>query len=173
MSALPKNLAGPALVKGLEKERQSRLQKDLWPYEHLFPPPNSIPVHGSDLGIQTGAVPLAAASVVFCIYQVPEGFKFIMDSILMAYSGAFNPGDSFFTVTVNPNGGPQATFVQGLIRSPITLGAWQYGTRWFFDRPYEFSALDILQANALNVNIPSPANNSYVGGFFGYLIPRI
>ena len=168
MSALH-NFAGPQAVKALEKVRHAQANKDDWPYVHLFPPPNSLPVH------QIGyvAVPNAASSAVIVAYQVPEGFRFIMHAILASFSGAFNPGDSLFTVDVNTPVGTadaQATFVQGLIRVPVTLGSWEYGVQWPFARPYEFAALDLIQLKGLNVNL-NPGSPYYVGGFFGYLIP--
>lgn len=173
MSALPRNLVGPALVRGLDKEREVLARRESWPYEYLFAPPNSIPVHGSEQGIQAVPVPLGGASVVICAYQVPEGFRFIMDSILESFNGAFVPGDSLFTVTVNPNGGPQANPVQGLIQTPVPLGAWEYGVLWPLERPYEFASLDILSMSGFNVNLSQGPPNYYVGGFFGWLIPSI
>jgi hypothetical protein len=170
MSALPQNLRGPALVKGLDKERQHKSNQDLWPYPHLFPPPASIPVHGSLTGLQAVAVPAGGSSVVICSYQVPEGFRFIMQAILESFAGIFIPGDSLFTVMVNPGGGPQATYVQGLINTPVPLGSWQYGIQWPFERPYEFASLDLITMNGLNVNLTQGPPNQYVGGFFGYLI---
>ena len=166
MSALPKILSGPTAVKALEKVRQAEQNKNAWPYEHLFPPPNSIPVHQ----IGYAAVPAGGSSALVATYQVPEGFRFIMESILESYSGTFDPGDTLFTVQVNAGGGAQSTFVQGLIQTPVPLGAWEYGVRWYFDRPYEFSSLDLLSITAANVNLQG---GSYVGGFFGYLLPSI
>jgi len=168
-------LIGPDSAKAADKLIKDR--QALWPYTHLFPPPGSIPVH------QIGylAVPAPAAGLTSILaYQVPEGFRFWMHGILQCYTlngapGPFNPGDTFWTVDVNAPGIPnvQGTLVQGLVRVPVPLGSWLFGTQWRFDMPYEFAPLDLVQSKALNVNLGVGGQNFYVSGLFGYLVPAV
>lgn len=172
MSAL-RQFSGADAARAAEKVRQERAKQSSWPYEYLFAPPDSIPINGGTLGVQTAAVPAAGSTVTIATFLVPSGFRFIMQAIWLCFEGTFLPGDSLFTVTCNPNSGAQSNPVQGLINVPIPLGSWKFGMAWEFDRPYEFAALDFLTAVGKNVNLAPGPPNQYVAGFFGYLLPSL
>jgi hypothetical protein len=163
-------LSGADATRALDLTRDPDPNKTAWPYVHVFPPPNSRPVHQ----IGTVAVPAQAATVTVLAYQVPSGFRFIMEAILQAYTpGAFVPGDALWTVDLNAPVGIadiQGAVIQGLTRIPIPLGSWLLGTQWKFARAYEFEPLSLLQSKARNVNLVAGAPNYFVSGFFGYLI---
>lgn len=144
----------------------------VWPvYAGSFP--DSLVVNQ----IAYAAVPAQGSSVVVLAYTVPTGNRFIMSSMWQCYSGgigtAFNPGDTLWTVDTNNASATdyQGNFVQGLVQVPVPLGSWQYGVKHWFDRPYEFEALDLIQSHAFNVNLTAGAPNLYVSGFFGLLVP--
>ena len=170
MSAL-RVLSGSDAMRAAEDLRRQKAKESDWPYEHLFPPRNSIPVNGGTTGVQAANVPAAGGTAVIATFQVPSGFKFIMTGIWQCFNGVFVPGDSLWTLTVNPAGGAQANPVQGLIQVPVPLGSWVYGVPWLFERPYEFAPLDLLSDSAKNVNLSAGPPNQYVSGFFGYLLP--
>lgn len=166
----PKFLLGRDAVRAGRKIAEKHTRKSDWPYVHIFPPPEAIPVHGSDTGIQTVAVGLAGATATVCTYLVPSGFRFYMAGILQDYEGTFNPGDTLWTVKVNPNNGLQSRPVQGLVNQPVPMGSWRYGTIWPFLRAYEFEPLDFIQSLAKNVGLAAGPPNTYVSGFFGWLL---
>lgn len=168
--AAPKLLAGIDAVRAGRKLAAKEDRRSAWPYVHIFPPPEAVPVHGSDAGIQAAAVPAGGSSVTVCSYRVPSGFRFYMAAILQDFEGSFNPGDTLWTVKVNPNNGSQSRPVQGLTNQPVPLGSWRYGTQWPFMRAYEFEPLDVVQSIAENVNLNSPNTQNYVSGFFGWLL---
>lgn len=170
MSAIRQLSAAPS-VRAAEELRQKRERESAWPYEHEFPPVVSEVVNGGTQGPVATPVPAPGSTVTIATFLVPSGQKFFMLGIWLCFDGAFNPGDSLFTVTENPNGGSQANPVQGLIQVPVPLGSWKNGTMWMFERAYEFASLSLLTAMAKNVNLTSPNTNSYVAGFFGYLVP--
>jgi len=163
-------LAGPAATAAANRLRDTNERVDAWPYAHLFPPPGAVPVN------ETGmvAVPAAGNSVDVLSYQVPPTMRFILQAILQDYSqAAFQPGDTLWSVVVNPLAGEQANPVQGLIAKPFPLGSWRYGTVWRFAQPYEFDANDLVTSVATNVNLGVGAANQYISGFLGYLLPEV
>ena len=166
-------LSGADATRALDKARETDPNKAAWPYVHLFPPPNSIPVHE----IGNIVAPAQGALTQVLAYQVPSGHKFILQAILQNFSGgAFLPGDALWTVDRNtPIGIPsfQANPVQGLVAVPIPLGSIVAGTQWPFAMPYEFEPLDVLRSKVLSVNCPVGIGNYFTSGFFGYLIPAL
>lgn len=172
MSAQPRILNGADATRAADKLRRANERRAAWPYAHLEPPPDAIPVNqiGAPVDVGVAGVP----TLVFS-YLVPANFRFVMQGIIQGIGGggfmtAFNPGDSFWTVTVNPQNGVQANPVQGLIQTPVPLGNWEFGTWWRFPMPYVFAGLDLVSSVATNVNLNAGPPNSYVTGFLGYLI---
>lgn len=179
MSAQPKPLlySGPDATRALEKIRQTHANQEAWPYEHCFPPVNSIPVN------ETNAIPTPAIGVqaVVLTFKVRSGYKFIMTGIVEMYInsgglGAFVPGAALWTVDLNtPVGVPniQASPVQGLTAVKVPFGNFLSGNKWYFDRPYEFAPLDVLRSKGTNVALPAGDPAYFASGFFGWLVPAI
>lgn len=168
-----RSLLGVEAIQAADKLRKRQKRVSDWPYVHIFPPPDSIPLHQ----ISSAAVPAMAATAVVLSYQVPEGLRAYLIGILGDYSGgtAFTPGDLLWTVTQNrPTGiaDVQGAPVQGLISLPVPLGQWQYGVWWPLPRAYVFQPETVIRSTVLNVtgNIPAGAPNYLVSGFFGYLV---
>jgi len=168
--------SGVDLVKSADKERQDREKRSEWPYLHLFPPPNSIPVN--QITQTPVGVPAIGLTAVALAYRVPSGYQFIMTGIVQnIYGSAVNPGDVTWTVDRNKPVGiadSQGMGVQGLINVPVPLGSFPFGVIWEFKRPYEFEPLDLVQSKATNVasgGVGLP--NALISAFLGYLIPVV
>ncbi len=163
-------------IQAAEKVRIQRKNQCDWPYVHVFPPPNSLPVHQISPAV---GVPVLAATVTVLTYTVPDGMRLFLKAILQAYSGgAFNPGDLLWTVTQNEPVGiadVQGAPVQGLIAVPVPLGSWAFGVQWEFERAYEFPPNQVVRSTCLNSTgaIPAGAPNLLVSGFFGWLVPDV
>lgn len=179
MSAQPKPLlySGPDATRALEKIRQAHANQEAWPYAHVYPPVNSLPVNQTDAVV----TPAVAATAVILTYKVPSGFKFILKGCVLTYInagglGAFVPGAALWTVTLNTAAGVtnvQATPIQGLSLVKVPLGSFTAGQTWWFARAYEFAPLDILRATAKNVAVGAGDPNYFAAGFFGWLLPAL
>lgn len=163
-------------ISAAEKVRIQRENQSQWPYVHIFPPPNSLPVHAISLAV---AVPAKGVTVVVLTYTVPDGMRLFLRSLIQTYSGgAISPGDLLWTVTQNQPAGiadVQGAPVQGLISSPVPLGSWAFGIQWPFERVYEFAPNQVIRSTCQNStgNIPAGAPNLLVSGFFGWLVPDV
>ena len=157
-------------IKSADQVRQERANRNDWPYEHLFPPSNSVPVN--QITQTPVAVPAMAATAVVLAYRVPSGMRFIMTALVQNIFGAtFLPGDGTWTVDKNtPVGIPDAQRMpmQGLVNVPVPLGSFQTGIPWHFTRPYEFEPLDLVQSKFTNA---TSGATLLVSAFLGYLIP--
>lgn len=164
-------------IQAAEKVRIQRQNQSDWPYVHVFPPPNSIPIH--QINSPAIAVPVMGASVAVLTYQVPDGMRLFLRAIIQNYSGgAIAPGDLLWTLTQNEPVGIadiQGAPVQGLISVPVPLGSWVYGVQWEFERAYEFPPNQVIRSMCLNStgNVQSGPGNWLISGFFGYLVPDV
>ncbi len=158
------NLAEAAETVMLERWRE------LWPYIHVYPPPDAITVH--EIGsLADPTLPAVATEVLR--YQVQPGLRFIMQAILLAHSSdTIQPGDALWTVTVNADVSTnfQAMAVNGLNAIDIPLGSYLAGNQWPFRRAYEFKGNDVVRAMVSNLSL---TGGFFVAGFFGYLIPDL
>ena len=178
LSCVPGNpqMYGRDSLASADQVRQQRENRNDWPYEHIFPPSNAIPVNAIT---QTPVAIAAPATVTEVLkYTVESGMRFIMTGIIEnAYQGnavTFTPGDGFWTVDKNTPVGISSTQkmpVQGLVNTPVPLGSFLFGVIWQFKRPYEFEALDVVRSKFVNVNLASGAPNYLMSAFLGYLLP--
>ena len=149
--------------------RQTLKRKQAWPYEHIFPPRDSIEVN------QIATTPTLGVGILTPIltYTVPMGLKFYLTAVLMDFLGAvFHPGDALWTVDRDFSiASVQGAYVQGFIQVPVPLGSFAVGRRWELPRAYEFGPLETVRSTAYNVNLGVGSPNDYVSGFFGYLVP--
>lgn len=167
---------GPDSVRAADEVRKRRENQENWPYKHVYPPVNSIPVHA----ITTALIPtpVAASQVEVLAYQVPSGYLFILQAVVQAVypTTPFVPGDFIWTVDVNTPLGVtsvQSAPVQGLTAIPVQLGSFTASAPWRLNRAYEFQPLDILRSKATTGTGNVGAPNYLVSGFFGYLVPAI
>ncbi len=179
MSALakPRLYSGPDATRALEKIRQTHANQEAWPYPHVYPPVNSIPVNETN-SVVTDV--LTSTSVILT-YKVPTGFKFIMNGCILGYInagglGAFVPGQALWTVKLNSIPGVtniQASPVQGLTLLKMPLGNFLTGHIWYFSRAYEFAPLDVLRATAQNIGLGVGDPNYFTAAFVGWLVPAL
>ena len=156
-------------VRALEVVRQRVKEQSAWPYMHEFPPKNSIPVQA----IAYIPSPVLNTVAVVLQYLVPEGFRFYLKAILQDFEGAsIDVANALWTIdrdaqVSNVQGAP----VQGFSQIPIPLGSVARGERWKLPRAYEFGALTLLRSTVVNQTLGVGLPNSFVSGFFGYLVP--
>ena len=87
---------------------------------------------------------------------------------------AFNPGDALWTVDRNAfPGSSQGTYVQGLIQIPVPEGSFIRRKQWRFYRAYEFGPNEVIRSTVTNVNLGVGSPNTFISGFFGYLVPTV
>ena len=126
------------VVSGVEQiraaARLAKLQRnrDLWPYEWVFPPPDRERVHqeaSSDVSTMT-----AGSANQVLSYQVQNNYRFMLNGLVLLYigNGIFTPGDGniVFGVDVNVPIGVtslQGYPVQGFDNSGIPKGAYASG----------------------------------------------
>ena len=158
------------LMEAAEMVREALKGSECWPWDHLFPPPDAIPVNLlSDIVVPA---PSVNRSVILA-YQVPIGLKLYLMGLLQdVEAGLFNPGDCFWTVDQNATGGSvQGAGVNGLVSLPVPLGSISEGLWWPFKRAYEFAPQTLLRSTVQNINLTPGAPNYFVSGFLGYLVP--
>ena len=157
-------------IKSADQVRQERANRNDWPYEHLFPPSNSVPVN--QITQTPVAVPAASATAVVLALRVPSGMRFIMTGLVQnIYGATFTPGDGTWTVDKNTPVGiadAQRMPMQGLVNIPVPLGSFDTGIPWRFARPYEFEPLDLVQSKFTNA---TSGATLLVSAFLGYLLP--
>lgn len=162
---------GVDAVKAADKLRTIRENQERWPYIHVYPPPDSIPVH--EITRTAVAAPVGTGSTVEVLaYTVPSGFAFFMLDVVLSFQGAsFTWGDGKWSVTRNTPIGVanvQASPVQGLTNIPFPLGSFQSSGPWRLPRAYNFKPLDVVRAAFTDVSV---GNGLLAAGFFGWLVP--
>ena len=168
----PRLFTGIDAVKAADKLRELRTNKEMWPYVHIFPPPDSIPVHA--ITLTPVAVPAVGVQVEVLKYKVPSGFAFIMTGVVQQYQGGtFLFGDGTWTVDRNTEIGVtsvQATPVQGLTNLPMPLGSFQVTAPWQLPRSYLFEPNDIVRSKFTEVRAQrtrADDGGRWCRGFFG------
>lgn len=157
-----------------ERLRTLLARRQAWPYAHLFAQTESIPVNQ----VASIDAPLNGLVSVVLAYQVPSGFRFIMQAILQDCSAPFLPGDASWTVDLNRPvvANVQAMGIQGLTAMPVPLGSLRYGLRhmWLLPRPYTFEPLSVIRSKVTTTAaIPPGPGTRFTSGFFGFLEPAV
>ena len=144
--------------------------RERWPYIHVYPPPDAIPVH--QIGYIATPAQNAALVTEVLRYQVQPGMRFFLKSICQVYSGSMLPGDALWTVNVNADvsSSKQAMPVHGLDAVGVPLGSLAAGNQWPFHRAYEFKGQDVVRSVVTNINL---IGGFIVSGFFGFLLPDL
>ena len=131
-------ISGVEQAKAADKLRRLADRRAQWPYEWVFPPPDSQRVHQeASLDVATGASggPLVAGTQYQVLaYQVQNNYRFMLNGLVQLYIGSntFVPGDGNVTWNLDVNipvgiTSPQGYPVQGFDNSGIPKGAYFSG----------------------------------------------
>jgi hypothetical protein len=178
----PRILSGPDTVKAAQKLARKETNKELFPYDWVYPSKNAIRVTGSDKGIQSIPAPAPATPTIVVQYTVPTGFRFILTGILRWTNAAGfiqGSGNALWTMDINEGSyiaqGLAGAFNAGISSSSITMGspdvgAWNIGFPQ--SMPGVFKSLEVLRdLITTTADITAGAPNYFIGGFFGWLEP--
>jgi hypothetical protein len=172
-------LAGPSQMPAQRKLNQQRMRKELWPYTHIFPPPQAIRIEPE--GIL--ASPLPGITSIVLQYQVPDGMQALLTGLIQVYSGtnfALGSSDITWLLDINtPLGTPAGGNAQGypvqqlspsnlpkggILANPASLFA-----PWPLPMPEPLNGLDILRSKVTTTGvIPVGAPNYFITIFLGW-----
>lgn len=173
------------MVSGTEEIRAANLlrrlqeRRELWPYEWVFPPPDSQRVHHE--GTVDVSTLTAATAAQVDSYQVQNNYRFMLNGVVLLYvgSGTFTPGDGnvVFGLDINVPIGVTALQgypVQGFDNSGIPKGAYLSGV--FFPYPLAPKPEIIGPTDQLRSKVTVSASIIASGGrvisiFDGWLLP--
>ena len=176
-------LAGPSQMPAQRQLNQRSQRKELWPYTHVFPPPQATRVEPE--GIL--AAPNPGVTSIVLQYQVPDGYQMLLTGLIQIYAGTgFTLGSTDITWLLDINtplptfaGGtpqtPQGYPVQqmspsnlpkgGVLSSPACLFA-----PWPLPMPEPLNGLDILRSKVTTTGvIPVGAPNFFISIFLGWM----
>ena len=158
---------GRSLVEAARAIDNPRRAVGKYPYQWLFPGPNSRHV----LANGTLPVPVIGATALVLSYQVPDGERFSLRAVVFNFEGTgWNEGTATglsFTLMVQAAGTRNVDFLQNVLTH---LGSP--------DQPYpilgrlEFSARDILQVSVTNNGVAPAASNVAVAHLVGHTYPN-
>lgn len=173
-------LAGPSQMPAQRALNRQARQKDLWPYTHVFPPPQAKRVEPE------GIIPSPSPGVTTIVlqYQVPDGFQMALTGLIAIYAGSsFTLGSTDITwlldintpLTTVAGGNAQGYPVQqmspsnlpkgGVLSSPASLFA-----PWPLPMPEPLAPLDILRSKVTTTGvIPVGAPNFFITIFLGWM----
>ena len=173
-------LAGPSQMPAQRALNQRSQRKEMWPYTHIFPPPQAIRVEPE--GIL--AAPNPGVTSIVLQYQVPDGFQFVLTGLIQIYAGSgfvLGSTDITWLLDINtPLGTPAGTPLQGypvqqlspsnlpkggVLASPASLFA-----PWPLPMPEPLNGLDILRSKVTTTGvIPVGAPNFFISIFLGWM----
>lgn len=171
-------VSGVEALQAAELLRQLQDRRNLWPYEWVFPPPDSQRVHQeASIDVQTGLTPGVQGQVLQ--YQVPNNYSFYLNGLVQLYIGssAFVPGDGNVVWDLDVNiplatTSPQGYPVQGFSNSGIPKGAYISGIFAPYPlapKPEKLGPLDTLRSK---VTITGQITTGRIIAIFdGWLLP--
>jgi hypothetical protein len=160
------------LILAAERVRTLLARRLAWPYSFLFPKQETIPINQ----LASIDAPLNGVVTVVLLYQVPSGFRFIMQGLLQDCSAPLAPGDVSWTVDDNSPAvlDVQRMGVQGLSNVQVPLGSVALGIPWSLPRPYTFEPLTFVRSKiTTTAAVPPGPGTRFTSGFFGYLEPTV
>lgn len=175
----PRVVTGPEAVKAAAAIAAVEDRRDQWPYPWSFPPPNAKRVFrvGSLLAPAAPVFPALTVTTEVLAYQVPQGYRFWLCSIVQVYIGAgfvAGSGDILWTLDKNRPIGVaplQGEVVQGFAAVGLPLGSLAYP--WPLDMPELLGPTDILRSKVTTTNaIPQGNSNFFHSIFSGWLEPE-
>lgn len=172
-------VSGVEAIRAAAKLKMLQLRRDLWPYEWVFPPPDSERVHQEGTLDVTTLTAATAAQVL--AYRVQNNYRFMLNGLVLLYIGAgvFTPGDGnvVFGLDINVPVGVtslQGYPVQGFDNSGIPKGAYQSGVFAPYPlapKPEVIGPSDTLRAKVTVTNAIIGAGGRVIAIFDGWLLP--
>ena len=174
---LRRMVSGTEAIRAAELLRKLEDRRALWPYDWIYPPPDSQRVH-QEFVLQVSAI-TPGTQIQIGAYQVQNNYRFMFTGLVQLYIGqsAFTPGDGnvVWALDINiPVGvtSPQGHPVQGFSPSGVPKGAYISGVFSPYPltpKPELLAPLDTLRSKVtITGNITT---GSFVTIFEGYLLP--
>jgi hypothetical protein len=158
---------GPSLIRAARKLEEPKRLAGRWPYQWLFPGPNSKHV----LANGSLEIPNIGATETVLSYQVPDGYRFSLRGIVFAFEGTgWNEGTATglsFTLQVVASGTRNVDFLANVLTH---LGS--------LDTPYpilgrlEFAPNDVLNVNVTNNGVTRSATTIATAILSGHTYPN-
>jgi hypothetical protein len=158
---------GPSLIQAARKLEDPKRLAGKWPYQWLFPGPNSRHV----LANGTLEIPAIGNTDTVLSYQVPDGYRFSLRAVVFNFSGTGwqvgTPTGLAFTLEVDASGTRNVDFltnVQTNLGSP--------------DQPYpilgrlEFAPNDLLKVLVTNNGVTRSVTQIAIGHLVGHTYPN-
>jgi len=152
-----------------------------FPYQWLNPGPNSkLALPSAIVSVPAIVSPAQSATASVLTYEVPQGYIYMLDRLLMATNCAqYSPGQQqlLFTLQALYATGPRQVEWLNNLDFPYgqftTLPGDMRMVLQEIDRPLMFHPLDVLQITVLNngINVPA-ATDKLIGALGGYLFPE-
>jgi hypothetical protein len=152
-----------------------------YPFQWLYPGPNSRMARPSGIiTLPTITAPVISATAVVLTYEVPEGYRFVLDALLMATNAtSYAPGQNLllFTLQVKYSTGPRGVEFLTNLDYPtgkfVTLaGAFETELAPLVGR-LEFAPLDVLEVIITNNGLPTPSPTDVAIGILqGFTYPN-
>lgn len=168
-------VSGVSQIRAAEALRQEVEKRNDWPFDWVYPPPNSDRV----TAIGNALSPLAGVGNQMSVlsYTVPSGFQFCLAAVVLAYQGgAYSLGDMNWTIDKNtPLDVPalQSSVVQGfaLVNTPLGSIVPVY-SEFPLIRNELFEPEDVIQAKVwVSANIAQ--NGFFTAILKGWIWPAI
>lgn len=174
---LTRMVSGSEAVKAANQLRSLQSRRDLWPYEWVFPPPDSQRVH-QEASIDVSTLTPGTAALVLA-YEVQINYRFMLNGLVSLYIGSnsFTPGDGnvVFGLDINVPIGVtslQGYPVQGFDNSGIPKGGYISGI--FFPYPLAPKPEIIGPGDTLRSKVTISASitqGRVIAIFEGWLLP--
>ncbi len=164
--------SGPDLIRAADAVRRAELNRDAWPFPHVYPPVNSIRRNPSAF-IAAPATGVGNQAVILA-FSIPSGYWFYLEFLGLFYLGeSALPGAFTFTVDRNVPLGltGQGNVLTDLGNVGFPIGSFANGP-WRLPRTELLAPTDLLQAKVVN-NSVTPTVNAFGAVFGGWLVPSI
>ena len=170
-------VSGVEAVKAADKLRRQQKNRDLWPYEWIYPPPDSQRVH-QEFTLQVSAI-TPGTQIEIGEYQVQNNYRWMFTGLVQLYVGAsaFTPGDGNIVWVLDVNipigvAAIQGYPIQGFSPSGVPKAGYSSGVFAPYPlapKPEILGPLDTVRSKVtITANITTGV---FITIFEGYLLP--
>lgn len=170
-------ISGAEAVAALREIETSQRNRDLWPYNWEFPPPDGERVHVEGIIV----APAAGVQSIVASYTVDNGFNFVLTGIIQIFTQSWDVGSTDITWVLDINQPLTAVVqgypVQGFTSSNVPKGGFGgVGSGVFapyhLPKPEILSPTDVLRSKVTtSANIVAGAPNRFISIFLGWKVP--